>query len=192
MKPGSMDSSIDISPAFQRYTSPPPFVLHKHKNTHSHFPVQTIGHYSPEPHFSPPLELLHRLHVFLRRTEEGISYRENLGNCLRRQELPDAVLQSRCHYQCRIPREQHPGHPVPPVVHLCPPSIRHPWLRNRQKADGEWCLLSKISINEKIFSCLLLAHGTWTLSLFEDSVEKARIKFEDFVILGRKNFEESR
>ena len=62
MKPDSMDSSIDISPAFPRYASPPPFVLHIHKNTHSHFPVQTIGHYSPEPHFSPPLELLHRLH----------------------------------------------------------------------------------------------------------------------------------
>ena len=40
------------------------------------------------------------------------------------------------------------------------------------------------SINEKILSCLLLAHGTWTLSLFEDSVEKARIKFEDSVLLG--------
>lgn len=62
MKPGSMDSSIDISPACPRYVFPPHSVPHTHKNNHSHFPVQTIGHYSPEPHFSPPLELLHRLH----------------------------------------------------------------------------------------------------------------------------------
>lgn len=47
---------------FSLYASPQPYLPHTHKNNHSHIPVQTIGHYSPEPHFSPPSELLHSLH----------------------------------------------------------------------------------------------------------------------------------
>ena len=47
---------------FLLYASPPHSAHHTHKNNHSHIPVQTIGHYFPEPHFSPPSELLHSLH----------------------------------------------------------------------------------------------------------------------------------
>ena len=39
-----------------------PFHLHTHRIQPPLPSVQTIGHYFPEPHFSPPSELLHRLH----------------------------------------------------------------------------------------------------------------------------------
>lgn len=42
-----------------------------------------------------------------------------------------------------------------------------------------------------IYGQLVLEIPPGILSLFENSVEKARIKFEDFVLLCRKNFEKS-
>jgi len=51
-------------------------------------------------------------HLCERRISKRFSYRENLGNCFRWQELHDPVLQSRCCHQRRLSRQLKPCHAV--------------------------------------------------------------------------------